>query len=110
MSIDITRRGSLLHLHTFRHAFLINRGNRCAPQLDLMPWICTGLQNLHSSNSFVTFQVLIDASNGVLAHYKERLAKAEKDLSEEKLWKTNLFITRLKPGTTDEDLIELCSR
>lgn len=37
-------------------------------------------------------------------------ASDSQDESEEKLSKTNLYIRGLSPGTTDEDLNNLCSR
>ena len=37
-------------------------------------------------------------------------ASDSQDESEEKLSKTNLYIRGLSPGTTDEDLSNLCSR
>ena len=89
------------------------RGRRCDLQLDLLPWICTRLQTLNESKSSVPFEVLMDASHGMLEHYKERLARTEiekrKKKSEEKLSKTNLFLRRLPAGTTDVYLHNLCS-
>ena len=89
------------------------RGRRCDQQLDLLPWICTRLQTLNDSKSSVPFEVLMDASHGMLEHYKERLARTEVEKrmkkSEEKLSKTNLFLRRLPSGTTDVDLHNLCS-
>ena len=86
---------------------------RCDLQLDLLPWICTRLQTLNDSKSFVPFEVLMDASHGMLEHYKERLARTDfekrKKKSEAKLSKTNLFLRRLPLGTTDVDLHSLCS-
>ena len=59
------------------------------------------------------FEVLMDASHGMLEHYKERLARTEvekeKKKLEEKISKTNLFLRRLPSGTTDVDLHNLCS-
>ena len=59
------------------------------------------------------FEVLMDASHGMLEHYKERLARTEVEKrmkkSGEKLSKTNLFLRRLPSGTTDVDLHNLCS-
>lgn len=59
------------------------------------------------------FEVLMDASHGMLEHYKERLERKDlenrKKKSEEKLSKTNLFLRRLPRGTTDVDLHNLCS-
>ena len=89
------------------------RGRRCDLQLDLLPWICTRLQTLYESKSSVPFELLMDASHGMLEHYKERLARTEiekrKKKSEEKLSKTNLFLRRLPAGTTDVYLHNLCS-
>ena len=89
------------------------RGRRCDLQLDLLPWICTRLQTLNESKSSVPFELLMDASHGMLEHYKERLARTEiekrKKKSEEKLSKTNLFLRRLPAGTTDVYLHNLCS-
>ena len=86
---------------------------RCDLQLDLLPWICTRLQTLNESKSFVSFEVLMDASHGLLEHYKKRLARkevAKRKESEEKLSETNLFIRRLEPGTTHKSLRNLCRR
>ena len=89
------------------------RGRRCDLQLDLLPWICTRLLTLNESKSSVPFEVLMDASHGMLEHYKERLARTEiekrKKKSEEKLSKTNLFLRQLPAGTTDVYLHNLCS-
>ncbi|KAM7440704.1 RNA-binding motif [Porites harrisoni] len=88
------------------------RGRRCDHHLDLLPWICTRLQTLNDSKSSVPFEALMDASHGMLEHYKERLARTEVEKrmkkSEEKLSKTNLFLRRLPSGTTDVDLHNLC--
>ena len=86
---------------------------RCDLKLDLLPWICTRLQTLNGIKSFVPFEVLMDASHGMLEHYKKRLARSEiakRKKSEEKFSKTNLFIRRLEPGTTDKSLRNLCRR
>ena len=55
----------------------VDRDKACAIKVDLLPWICKGLQSLADSNAFLPFEVLMDASHGMLEHYKEKLATAE---------------------------------
>lgn len=57
--------------------FALFRERRCATKVDLLPWICKGLQSLAYVNGFLPFEVLMDASHGMLAHYKEKLATTE---------------------------------
>ena len=62
------------------HIYLLfYREKRCASRMDMLPWICIGLQTLEDSNSFLPFEVLMDASHGMLEHYKERLATKESE-------------------------------
>ena len=61
------------------------RDERCATKVDLLPWICKGLQSLAYNNGFLPFEVLMDASHGMLKHYKEKLATSEK-LNNRVLW------------------------
>lgn len=53
------------------------REKRCATKVDLLPWICKGLQSLAYNNGFLPFEVLMDASHGMLEHYKGKLATTE---------------------------------
>ena len=57
--------------------FLSFRERRCAIKVDLLPWICKGLQSLAYINGFLPFEVLMDASHGMLEHYKEKLTTTE---------------------------------
>jgi len=64
--------------------FIVHCGNcfffrekRCATKVDLLPWICKGLQSLAYNNGFLPFEVLMDASHGMLEHYKGKLATTE---------------------------------
>ncbi|KAJ7389306.1 hypothetical protein OS493_032159 [Desmophyllum pertusum] len=62
------------------------REKRCATKVDLLPWICKGLQSLADSNAFLPFEVLMDASHGMLEHYKEKLATTENANVNQVLW------------------------
>lgn len=63
-------------------------------RLDLLPLICTGLQTLKDSNSFLPFEVVMDASHGMLEHYKERLAHTDTQIQLEWSQKGVLYLVR----------------
>jgi len=81
--------------------FLFLREKRCASRLDLLPWICIGLQTLEDSNSFLPFEVLMDASHGMLEHYKQKLVVAESQIQLDLSQKEQLYLVR----TTDKHLL-----
>lgn len=57
--------------------FSFFREKRCATKVDLLPWICKELQSLAYNDGFLPFEVLMDASHGMLEHYKEKLVTSE---------------------------------
>ena len=74
--------------------FLFCREKRGATRLDLLPWICTGLRTLEDSKSFLPFEVVMEASHGMLEHYKERLAYTETQIQLEWSQKGVLYLVR----------------
>ena len=64
----------IAHLPT---VFVFLREKRWATKVDLLPWICQGLQSLAYVNGFLPFEVLMDASHGMLEHYKEKLTTTD---------------------------------
>ena len=88
---------------------LFYRDKHCATRADLLPWICNGLRSLSESGAFLPFEVLMDASQGMFDHYKEKLVTEES--FNRHLWspKGKLGLVRIiSPATTSVQLYIQC--
>lgn len=71
------------------------REKQCAKNCDLLPWICKELQTLEESESFLSFDAVMEASSGIFDLYKERLYAAEKKEQESEWTPGGMCLKRL---------------